>query len=256
MNRGIKINLENKDAIVLHHYDYRNTSLIIHFFLRDFGKISAVAKGVKKSKKNYFSLLQPFQSLTVSLTGTLSGESELLLLKNVESTPVNWKLSGKPLYCAYYINEILLRLLPSQSDCHDIFDLYHEVLGLLTQCTQHDAILYEVPLRLFELKILEFLGYGLNLDYDIRSGSAIEANKLYHYIFQSGPSEYRPTDSASDSDSLIISGSTLINLANNELRDRKTLHESKQLLKWALAEHLGNKPLKSRELFKQLYCSR
>ena len=79
----------------------------------------------------------------------------------------------------------------------------------------------------------------------------VEADKEYFYIMQSGPSLIKK----SDTKQLSISGRTLINLANKQINDQKTLQESKLLLKWAINEHLDNKPLKSRELFKQLYGS-
>ena len=255
-------NLDNKEAVVLHHFDYRNSSLIVSFFISDAGKISAIAKGVKgskgvRSKRSQLALLQPFQKVMVSL----SGKQDLLILKSIESTSTNWKLTGKSLYCAYYVNELLLRLLPSHMDCQEIFQLYHQVLTLLAQSSEHGItdvsnreaqhiVLYEAPLRLFELKLLEFLGYGLNLTDEIQSGFPVQAEKSYHYLIESGPSEVP----IANTNTLLVSGSTLINLSNSQLSEHKTLQESKQLLKWALAEHLGNKPLKSREMYKQLYC--
>lgn len=247
-----RVNLDNQEAVILHQFDYQNSSLIVNFFIRDFGKISAVAKGVKglkKSKNNRQALLQPFQKLIVSLTG----KQELLTLRNIEPTEVNWKLSGKSLYCAYYVNELLLRLLPSHTDCQELFQLYHHVLNLLAQSAsekEQSLSLFEVPLRIFELKLLEYLGYGLNLTNEIHSGLPVDENKQYYYLIESGPSEIQ----LSNMNSIMISGKTLVNLSNSLLNDRKTLQEGKQLLKWALSEHLGNKPLKSRELFKQLYC--
>ena len=240
-----RVSLDNKDAVVLHHYDHRDSSLIVHFFLRDYGKVSAIARGVKKSKHNQSALLQPFQNLKVSLTG----KNELLTLKSVESTNQNRQIMGKSLYCAYYLNELLLRLLPSHTDCQAIYELYQQVLELIAHNTDNDKLHFEAPLRLFELKLLEFLGYGLNLTYEIQSGVDIDPDKTYYYLIQSGPSEIKP-----DADFILVSGSTLIHLQKLQLGDQKTLQESKQLLKWALASHLGDKPLKSRELFKQLYC--
>ena len=288
MIQGSKITLNNKSAVVLHSYNYRDSSLIINFFLSEYGLVSAIAKGVKgkKSKHNLFILLQPFQRLTISLTG----KQELLILTSVEFNPLSnqpdfqfdshsdtdhidnnhsdinrsaldsnskvslqrWELSGKSLYCAYYLNELLLRLLPTHTDCHEIFTLYEKTLEILSHLsTSHISIHYEIPLRLFELKLLEYLGYGLNLNCDVQTDLPIDIHKQYYYILDAGPIEKKPQGIKN----LAISGHTLINLANNQFTDQKTLQESKQLLKWALAEHLGDKPLKSREIFKQLYRS-
>ncbi len=253
-----RVNLDNKSAVVLHYYPYRDSSLIVHFFLQDYGQVSAVAKGVKgaKGKQSYnrSSMLQPFQKLTVSLTG----RQELLVLKSVEldhETTVNrWAVSGKGLYCAYYLNELLLRLLPVHTDCSDIFQLYEQIIHNLSQysqLTQQSSIQYEMPLRMFELKLLEYLGYGLNLSYDIDTSLPVETALQYFYRMPSGPVQ-KPQQGEKY---LQISGKTLTDLSKGQLTDEKTLQESKQLLKWALAEQLGDKPLKSRAMFRQLYGS-
>ncbi len=247
-----RVELDNKSAVVLHHYNYRDSSLIVNFFLSDSGLVSAIAKGVKakKSRQNQATLIQPFQTLKVSLIG----KGELLILKNIEletkSLSASWSLSGKSLYCAYYLNELLLKLLPSNMDCQSIFSLYTHILTVLAETTDQTSEHYEVPLRLFELKLLEYLGYGLNLSHDINSNLPIESNKQYTYIIDAGPTEI-PQEGES---SFVLSGKTLLDLNDGQLSDKKTLQESKQLLKWALTQHLGNKPLKSREMFKQLYC--
>ncbi len=251
-----RLELTNKLAVVLHSSPYRNSSLIIHFFLKDYGKVSAIAKGVKakKIKNNQSLLLQPFNVLSLSLIGR--EQYELLILKNVErvDNEVTWNLSGKALYCAYYLNELLLRLLPSQIECADIFSLYNEVLVMLSHSEQalsyiDDPIAYEIPLRIFEYKLLELLGYGLNVSHDIYSDKAINEMTSYYYQISSGPSE----KAVIGEPYLLISGKTLIALSNLQFLEKKVLQEAKQLLKWAIAEHLGDKPLKSREIFKQLY---
>jgi DNA repair protein RecO (recombination protein O) len=260
-----RLTLDDKTAIVLHSYSYRDTSLIVNLFLQDVGKVSAIARGIKgnkgkNSKKNQVVLLQPFQKLKVSLVG----KGDLLTLKNVELFEVEdnslnlWQLSGKSLYCAYYLNELLLRLLPTHSDCSEIFELYIHIISIFSQSSNkqsqaiHSAemIKLELPLRLFELKLLEYLGYGLNFDIDIHTGIGVKSHKNYHYFIDSGPAEM-PVEGIK---SLLVSGKTLLDLSQAQLNDQKTLQESKQLLKWALAGHLGSQPLKSREMFKQLYC--
>ena len=63
------MNNEWLTAFVLHRRPYRETSYIVDFFTLQEGKISAVAKGVKNSKSDRKSLLQPFQPLNVQLAG-------------------------------------------------------------------------------------------------------------------------------------------------------------------------------------------
>lgn len=256
-----RTSLEHQTALVLHHFPFKNNSLIIHFFLPGEGKVSAIARGIRQSKKNAMSSMQPFQELKVSL----SGNGDLLYLNSVDTVSSVWKLKGKSLYCAYYLNELLLRLLPSHTDCRDIFFLYTESLGLLLRPQQqtdgvlrsteappaavHDFSL-EMPLRYFELKLLEFLGYGLNLVIDVDTGEKVSAEQPYFYDINAGPS----LNPHSTTRLIPVSGQTLINLSQLQFNDEQTLQESKQLLKCALGTHLGPKPLKSREMFRQLYC--
>ncbi len=255
-----RINLHNQTAAVLHHFPYRNNSLIIYFFLPEQGKVSVIARGIRQSRKNLMSSVQPFQELKISL----SGKGDLLYLKDIDTVSRVWKLKGKSLYCAYYLNELLLRLLPADTECADIFSLYSETLNLFLY-PQHDAaakfdrkndisenkhINLEIPLRYFELKLLEFLGYGLNLVRDTHTGGTVLAHKQYYYDINAGPSLHRH----SASELIVVSGQTLINLSRLQFNDKQTLHESKQLLKCALSAHLGYRPLKSRETFRQLYC--
>ncbi len=248
-----RICLNNQPAIVLHYYNYRDSSLIVNLFLSDEGKINVIAKGVKQKKNRQLTaLLQPFNKLTVSL----SGKQDLLNLRTVEATEGGWKLAGKSLYCAYYINELLLRLLPSHCDCQEIFSLYDQILkmlesaSLMTQSGSLESADYEIPLRIFELKLLELLGYGLNLGFTIDNGHAISAQQSYYYSIDSGAKRIKPEQE----NYCKLSGQTLLNLEKLHFPDKRTLVESKQLLKCVLAEHLGNKPLKSRQLYKELYC--
>lgn len=247
--------LDNQSALVLHSYPYRNSSLIVKFFLADHGLLTAIARGVKqsRSKHNNLSQFQPFNRLTVSL----SGKQELLSVKTVEMAGIQWPLQGRPLYCAYYLNELLLRLLPSHTDCNNIFFLYEQVLNLLLPSSEAEnhatgqtgELVCEVPLRIFELKLLEFLGYGLNLSHDIMTGQAIDASKQYFYNIHSGASE----KNIFGEHYLLLNGRTLLKLHNAQLDDSVTLQQSKLLLKWALRAHLGDKPLKSRTIYKQLF---
>ena len=260
-----RINLDNQTAVVLHHFPYKNNSLIVHFFLPAQGKVSAIARGVRQSKKNEMSQMQPFQELQVSL----QGKGELLYLKGVDSVSRVWKLKGKALYCAYYLNELLLRLLPAHTDCRDIFYLYAETLALIIQAPPADACLpdnkttvtsgkkstkspgLEIPLRYFELKLLEFLGYGLNFAVDVDTGETVQADKRYYFDINAGPSLKQHRHGLAVLSPL--RGQTLLNLSRFKFDDEQTLQESKQLLKYALSSHLGPKPLKSRKMFRQLY---
>ena len=103
------MNNEWLNAYVLHRRPYRETSYIVDFFTLEEGRVSAVAKGVKNSKSDKKSLLQPFQHLRLQL----SGKSELKNLRHVESVSPSINLVGTALFCAMYVNELTNRVMPA-----------------------------------------------------------------------------------------------------------------------------------------------
>ena len=56
----------DQEAFVLHSYSYRETSLIVEIFTKEYGRISLVAKGARRPTSLLRSALQAFQPLYVS----------------------------------------------------------------------------------------------------------------------------------------------------------------------------------------------
>ena len=62
-------------------------------------------------------------------------------------------MEGNSLICGFYLNELLLRLLPKEDNYESLFNFYHTTMENLSQGTN-----IEVTLRRFELKLLLELG--------------------------------------------------------------------------------------------------
>jgi DNA repair protein RecO (recombination protein O) len=97
----------------------------------------------------------------------------------------------------------------------------------------------EHALRLFELDLLQSLGYGLQLEYDFETNQRIDASKQYHFDALQGP--FARKDG-------IYSGNTLIALQNKLLKNKSDFSEAKKLMRAVIDFHLDGKQLKSREL--------
>ena len=225
-----------RDAFLLHRWNFRETSLLLDMFTRDHGIVRLLAKGALRSKGGRSGLLQPF--LPMSLVWTARGEPAVLT--TIESKGRAYGLSGKTLFCGFYLNELLLRLLPSHDPHPGIFSFYEQSLGRLESGERLD-----VSLRFFELALLDELGYGLLLDHDAASGEAISPERYYDYHVEQGPVESREGGQA-------IRGSVLLGLRDGHLACADDLKESKRLMRRVIHHHLGGRPLKSRELFKYI----
>lgn len=219
-------------AFVLHAQKYRESSVILDVMTEDFGRISLLAKGVKKSKAQTAAILQPFIPLRISFTG----RAELKTLTQSEVCRPYKPLQGMALYCGFYMNELLQNFLFKHDPHPDIFAAYERCLIRLGE----DSDL-EQPLRMFEIDLLRYSGYGLQLDYAINTNAPIEAEKHYNYYVEYGVVE---------DNSGAFSGKTLLAIRTHDLAEADPA-EIKRLLRMVIAHHLP-KPLKSREFIAQL----
>ncbi len=227
-----------QSAYVLHTRPYRDTSLLVEIFSHDFGRVGLVARGVRTSKSRYASLLQPFMPLLLSW----SGQGELPTLSGAEAAGVAPQLSGELLLSGFYLNELLMRLL-QRGDAHPrLFETYITALASMAEQTNQEPIL-----RKFEHQLLQEIGYGLILDHDVISGEMINPEVSYHYHPDRGP----VSSTGRDEDGIPVQGQTLLAIAQDDYSQPQVRQEAKRLMRAALAVHLGDRPLKSRQLFQQ-----
>ncbi len=223
-------------ACVIHRRDYQNTSLLLELFTPDEGRLPAIAKGAKSGRASRAALLQPFTPLLVSVRG----RGEIKQLLKVEPDGRRFTLQGARLYCGFYLNELLMRLLERRDPYPRLYQYYVEALSRLADTASADQALRE-----FEVRLLQELGYGLLLDQTADTGEPVMPDRRYHYEIEQGPlSLHKGTEEQS------IDGRTLLCLHNRESLDQQSAHEAKRLLRRVLAFYLGDKPLKSRELFR------
>lgn len=226
-----------RPAYVIHARPYRETSLLLEILTPEAGRIGLVARGVRRPKSALKPLLQPFRPLWVDWRG----RGELGTLTGAEAAGAAVLLQGRRLWSGLYLNELIQRLLPRDDSHPELFVAYVNALNGLAAASDGEA--EEAVLRLFERDLLEAIGYGLSLERDAATGDAIDAATHYFYRLDAGPC------TEDDGRSPRVSGATLLALARSELSDPGLLREAKQLMRAALAPHLGDRPLKSRTLF-------
>ena len=229
--------VDSQPAFVLHSYPFRETSLIVEVFSRDFGRIALMARGARRPRSALRGLLLAFQPLELAW----AGKGEVPTLIKAEWQGGQPLLSGKALFCAYYLNELLLQLLPREDAHERLFAVYAQTLRRFA------GVLQEADLRAFERAFLQELGYGLTLESDAQ-GAPIEVSGHYVYEIESGPVRLdRPGSSA-----LSVGGKTLLDLARDDFSDPRSLLEAKQLMRALIAHYTDGKGLQTRRIFKEL----
>lgn len=225
-------------CFVIHRRDYRNSSLLLELFTLHQGRLPAIARGAKSGRGQRTALLQPFRPLQIGI----SGRGEIKTLGQVEPEGNPFSLNGGALYCGFYLNELIMRLLQRHDPHPDLFAHYLDALNALAKGVSLDR-----SLRQFEVRLLKEIGYELLLDRDSVSGSPIDPQKLYTYLIEQGPVECM---SRTDAGGYRVRGRTLLCLHNGGAMDQSVRTEAKGLMRYVLAFYLGSKPLKSRDLFR------
>ena len=225
---------ESREAFVLHSYAYRETSLLLDVFAQAFGRVSMVARAARSPRSPLRGVLLAFQPLALSWFG----KGELRTLLRAEWIGGHPRLQGEALMCGFYLNELLLRLLPRDDPHEALFDGYGEALARLS-CAG-DA---SVVLRGFEKRLLAELGYAPVLDRDAAS-RPIDPAARYVYEPERGS---MPLRNASP-DQASVSGQTLLDVAADEYARPETRDEARALI----AQRLHGQELHTRTVLKDL----
>jgi DNA repair protein RecO (recombination protein O) len=220
-------------AYVLHARPYRETSLLLELLTAGQGRIGAIARGVRGARGQPLrAALQPLQPLR--------GRGELPLLASAEVQGDAVALSGDALLAAFYLNELLVRLLPRADPMPSLFWRYAECLGELGS---GEGLGW--PLRRFERDLLQALGYALQLDVEADGETPVDPDGWYRYDPQQGPVLTRAGSGA-------VPGAALLALAHDEPPTSGLLFPLRRLLRGLLAEQLGGRELRSWGLLAEL----
>lgn len=224
----------NQPVYVLHTYPFKETSLVVELFSSEFGRVAAVAKGARRPRSAMRGMLQSFQAML----GTWSGKAELKTLYGLEWHAGLLLLHGEALMCGFYLNELLLRLLPREDPHEALFAYYAETLKTLGMTDD-----FATTLRRFELKLMQELGYAVPLAWD-EFGEIVDPNRSYYYVAERGACAQPPYQE----NSVQLQGSTLLDMQADQYLTPQTQLQSKQLMRMLLAHYLGDKPLHTRQL--------
>jgi DNA repair protein RecO (recombination protein O) len=230
--RDTRIN--GQPAFVLHSYPYKETSLIVDLFTRDYGRIAVVAKGAKRPLSKLRGVLQTFQPLSVSW----SGKSELRTLIDAEWVGGMLPIERTALLCGFYLNELLVKLLARDDPHRALFDHYISTLNELA----HDEPA-QIALRKFERALLKETGVAADLKRSTTTRETVEAALDYVVDPEKGAREARVSDVWP-----VVTGKTLLDMEREDYADPATQAQSKQLMRFLLAHHLGGVPLNTRQI--------
>ena len=229
---------DHEAGYVLHTYPYKETSLIAELFTRRFGRVAVLARGARRPRSAMRGVLLSFHPLRLSW----SASAELGNLIGAEWAGALQPLAGQGLMCGFYVNELVMRLLPRDDPHEALFDAYARSLAQLSQGTAHAA-----ALRAFEKRLLAELGYAPLLERDAAS-RPIDPDGLYVYEPERGP---LPA-SGPRGDALTVRGRTLLDVAADDYSSAQTRDEARGLMRALIAARLHGQVLHTRSVLREL----
>jgi DNA repair protein RecO (recombination protein O) len=224
-------------AFLLHHHPWRDSSRILELLTQSQGRVSVFARAARRSGSALAPAFQPFAALLVSFS--LRGEAGLLTAVERQGSAVP-PLPGKRLMGGFYANELLVRLLPRGDPHPRLFAAYAALVAALAAPESDPAR----ALRVFEKRLLEELGYGLNLLTDVATGRTVESGRSYRYRVDSGPELVNGVAEGS----LVFCGSSLLALAAETLDDAASVADARRLLRAAIERVLDGRELRTRQV--------
>jgi DNA repair protein RecO (recombination protein O) len=233
--------IDDAIAFVLHTRPWRETSLLVEVLTDRHGRIGVIARGVQGPKRHVLrAALQPLQH--IRLSAQMRGElGRLVSAEALDAAP---RLTGEAMLSAFYVNELMLRLVPRQDPQPDLFVAYAKVRARLA----HGAAL-GWTLRRFERDLLDSLGFGVGLDTD-GDGEPIDPVARYRLDPEHGARRLL-SERGSERQSA-PTGQALLAFAADTLPEPSDLADLRRAMRQLLSHHLGPRGLKSWEMLAAL----
>jgi DNA repair protein RecO (recombination protein O) len=260
---------ELQPAYVLHARKYRDTSLIVELLTRHEGRVSAVVRGARGKRGRQQGSWQPFMPLLASCFG----QGDLRTVKHAEFLQTAFHLSGEQLLLGLYANELLVRALGRFEAVPEVFGQYQALLAVLAASSvssgpevdagsanidevsepSHRPLTANperVALRHFELCLLNELGYGISFAHEAASGSAVVPSQRYQFVAAEG-FYLLPGSAGPDADRSGYLGEYLLAIDAGKIDSVAIDRCARAVIRIAIGNLLGGRPLKSRELFQR-----
>ena len=169
-------------GIVLKTQDYKENDKLLWILTEEYGKISAIAKGARKSKNKNFSNTLPFcfGEYVLFKGRALYTLNEGRIIDSFQDVLNNYDT----LIYGSYFNE-LVDIALEEENCSSIFKEIIKAFFLM----RNGAVDLDILARAFEIKLLKATGYGISLENCAVCGEKIKNCDYISFQFYGGVCE-------------------------------------------------------------------
>lgn len=244
-------------AVVLHSYDWSESSLVLDLWTESEGRLAVVAKGAKRPYSQLRAVLLPFQRVAVQLgkPKAEASDDDVRTLKTAEWMPGAIVMPAERLLSAYYCNELLMKMVPRGQAIPALFRAYCETLEALAPprgapLEEGDTGIAETTaLRAFELALLSQLGLLPDLAQETLSGAVLLPDRSYVVRPEFGLVPVRSDEPGIQGTGWVAMQAALLDGRLKALQWAVAPHGVAlgAMMRPLLQHHLGGAPLRTRE---------
>ena len=173
------------EALLLRSVDFGESDRIVHLLVPESGRLTAIARGARRSVRRFSGTLDLFNHLRVQVdrrrSASMARMDQATLIRSFSA------LRADPARFAMgcYLLELLDRLAPEGGARQDTRRLFSFALGALQAVASHPL---DLRLRtLLELRALDALGLCPELRHCVRCGEPVEGATVGFHVADGGP---------------------------------------------------------------------
>ncbi len=151
--------IHKTEAIVLSRFDFRETSLIVNFYTRDFGKLSGILKGIRQEPAKFASTLEPFSLNEIIFYKKINTSLHLVSQCDMRNNFRLIRQNISRIGLASIMMELLQAVMPAEDKNEEVFELAKACLIELEVNNNPDKIM-----TIFKIKMLALSGFKPHFD--------------------------------------------------------------------------------------------
>jgi len=162
------MSIHKTEAIVLNRRDFRETSMIVNFYTRDFGKLSGILKGIKTEPAKFASTLEPFSLNDIIFYRKRNSSLHLVSQCDMKNSFDVIRQNISKIGLSSIMMELIGAIMPLEDKNEEVFDLALTSLKELEISYNPDKII-----TIFKIKILALSGFKPHFDSCVSCGCRI-----------------------------------------------------------------------------------
>ena len=167
--------IETSEAIVLNARKFGETSKIVSFFTKEFGKINAMVKGAQKPKSKFGSTLEPMNYVSINFYKKPSTQLQLLSESEIVINFWNIRTSLEHTAMGFAIVETLYKILEEHYVNKSVFE---DIVLIFEELNKIE----EEPFRIF-VKFLFNFALNLGIDINISNELLFQEHRYHRVLF-------------------------------------------------------------------------